>query len=456
MTSKKAEPESYNAPWEKSFGKILTPLEDFIHKQSTAGKLLLACTVVALIFANSEYGDAFHHFLSTRISINIGNISINHDVHHWINDGLMAMFFFIVGLEIKRELLAGDLSNVRTAALPFFAAVGGMLIPALTYTLINTDPDSSHGWGIPMATDIAFAISILVLLGNRIPKALFTFLIAFAIIDDLGAVTVIALFYTETIHMNAFIVSIVFFLVLVGFNLGGIRTPLPYFIVGGFLWLALSESGIHATIAGIFTAWTVPTRPKIKPAVFSQQMRRVLDSLDECSVNETNIVYNDKQRALIQAIEQGIHKVASPLQRLEHDLHIPISLLILPIFALANAAIPITAETVSATFSQSTPISIILGLTLGKMVGITAFTLLAVKLGISTLPTGCNMKHIIGVSFLGGIGFTMSIFITDLAFIQHPELIDISKLAILVASILSGVAGLLWLRFIAADKQAVD
>lgn len=452
----KTEPESYIAPWEKSFGKILTPLEDFIHKQSTAGKLLLACTMIALIFANSPYGDTFHHFLETSISINIGSISINHDIHHWINDGLMAMFFFIVGLEIKRELLAGDLSNFRTAALPFFAAVGGMLIPALTYTLINTDPNSSHGWGIPMATDIAFAISILVMLGNRIPKALFTFLIAFAIIDDLGAVTVIALFYTETIHMNAFIVSVLLFLLLVGLNLGGIRTPLPYFLVGGFLWLALSESGIHATIAGIFTAWTVPTRPKIKPSVFSHEMRNILDSLDECSAKESNIVYTEKQRALIQAIEQGIHKVASPLQRLEHDLHIPISLLILPIFALANAAIPITAETVSATFTQSTPISIILGLTLGKCLGITAFTYLAIKTGISALPTGCNMNHIIGVSFLGGIGFTMSIFITDLAFVQHPELIDISKLAILVASIIAGMAGLFWLRFIAPTNEAVD
>jgi NhaA family Na+:H+ antiporter len=185
-------------------------------------------------------------------------------------------------------------------------------------------------------------------------------------------------------------------------------------------------------------------------------MRNVLDSLDECSVNENNIVYTEKQRALIQAIEQGIHKVASPLQRLEHDLHIPISLLILPIFALANAAIPITAETVSATFSQSTPISIIFGLTLGKCVGITAFTYLAIKTGISVLPTGCNMKHIVGVSFLGGIGFTMSIFITDLAFVQHPELIDISKLAILVASIIAGMAGLFWLRFIAPNNQTVN
>lgn len=446
------EPESYNAPWEKTFGKILTPLEDFIHKQSTAGKLLIGCTLIALLFANSPYGDEFHHFLETSISFNIGSWSVNHNVHHWINDGLMAMFFFVVGLEIKRELLAGDLSEFRTAALPFFAAIGGMLVPALTYTLLNTNPESSHGWGIPMATDIAFAISILVLLGNRIPKSLFTFLIAFAIIDDLGAVTVIALFYTETIHMDAFLISILFFLFLVGLNLGGIRNPLPYFIIGGFLWLALSESGIHATIAGIFTAWTVPTRPKIKPSVFSHQMRNVLDSLDNCSEDESNIVYSEKQRALIQAIEQGVHKVASPLQRLEHDLHIPISLLILPIFALANAAIPITAESVTAVFTQSTPLSIIFGLTFGKITGITLFTYLAVKLGISSLPTGCNMKHIIGVSFLGGIGFTMSIFITDLAFIQHPELIDISKLAILVASLIAGISGLLWLRFIASEQ----
>ena len=448
--------ESYNAPWEKSFGKILTPLEDFIHKQSTAGKLLIGCTLIALLFANSPYGDDFHHFLETSISFNIGPWSIHHDIHHWINDGLMAMFFFVVGLEIKRELLAGDLSTFRTAALPFFAAVGGMLVPALSYVLLNTDPDSSHGWGIPMATDIAFAISILVLLGNRIPKSLFTFLIAFAIIDDLGAVTVIALFYTETIQMDAFLISVLFFLVLVGLNLGGIRSPLPYFLIGGFLWLALSESGIHATIAGIFTAWTVPTRPKIKPSVFSHEMRNILNSLDAVSKDESNIVYNEKQRALIQAIEQGIHKVASPLQRLEHDLHIPISLLILPIFALANAAIPITSETISATFTQSTPLSIIFGLTVGKLIGITAFSYLAIKLGISSLPIGCNMKHIIGVSFLGGIGFTMSIFITDLAFVQHPELIDVSKLSILVASIIAGMAGLLWLRFVASERGATE
>jgi len=439
--------ESYHAPWEKSFGQILTPLEDFIHKQTTAGKLLIASALLALFLANGPFAEFYFGVLHTKAGLSIGGWALEHSIHHWINDGLMTFFFFTVGLEIKRELIDGDLSELRAATLPIVAAIGGMLVPALLYLGINNDPGASHGWGIPMATDIAFAVGVLVMLGDRIPKALFTFLIALAIIDDLGAVAVIAVFYTDTLHVPSLAISAFIVFVLISFNLGGVRSPLPYFILGVLLWLALSKSGVHATVAGIFTAWTVPTRPKLQPNVFIKHIKQIISLMASQAGNNTTLIHNAEQSALIQAIESGVHQVESPLQRLERNLHIPVSLMVLPLFALANAGIRIDSQALLAVVTQSAPLSIAAGLIVGKLVGIAGFALLTIKLGLATYPTNCNARHIIGIGLIGGIGFTMSIFITDLAFKGQPELIETAKLSILIASAITGIGGLLWLRY---------
>lgn len=257
------------APWEKTFKKVATPFEHFLHAQTTTGLVLMLMTIVALILANSPLADAYVHFFHTKINIDIGSWTLSHSLHHWINDALMAIFFFIVGLEIKREILVGELSNIKVAMLPILAAIGGMVLPALIYISINSGGEGVNGWGIPMATDIAFAISALVLLGNRVSPALVTFLVALAIVDDLGAVAVIALFYTEQINMIPLSLALASFLVLVSFNRFGIHATLPYFIVGSIMWLFMLESGVHATIAGVIAAMAIPSKPKFRPLDFT-------------------------------------------------------------------------------------------------------------------------------------------------------------------------------------------
>ncbi len=247
--------KEYIAPWEKSFDRVLTPIEEFIHRQTTSGILLMLCAITALFIANSQWAEAYHHILEAPFSVGIGQWELSMTIHHWINDGLMALFFFVVGLELKRELLVGELSNVKAALLPIIAAIGGMVVPALIYIAFNPSGHTFDGWGVPMATDIAFALGVLALLGKRVPTALLGFLVALAIVDDLGAVLVIAIFYTEQLNINAIIAAFAILLLLMSLNLGGIRKPLPYVLLGLVLWLAFLKSGIHATLAGILLAF---------------------------------------------------------------------------------------------------------------------------------------------------------------------------------------------------------
>ncbi|TDJ71743.1 MAG: Na+/H+ antiporter NhaA [Proteobacteria bacterium] len=440
-------PDSYHAPWEKIFGRILTPFEEFIHQQAAGGLVLIGCTVVALVLANGPLAERYADLLQAHVTIGIGPWELDHSLQDWINDGLMALFFFLVGLEIKREVLVGDLSDRRAAALPIVAAVGGMVVPAVIYAALNVGESGARGWAIPMATDIAFAVGVLALLGNRVPKTLFTFLVALAIVDDLGAVTVVALFYTEQIALEALAIAGLFLGVLIVFNLAGVRNPVVHFLVGCLLWLAMFESGVHATIAGILAAWTVPVRPKLEPRRFSRHVRQLMDQFDRLDRGRRTLIRNQQQRAIVQALESGIHKVESPLQRLEHTMHIPVAFLIIPLFALANAGVPIEFASLGGTLAQPMTLGIILGLVIGKLIGIAGFSLLAVRLGVGQLPTGCRAVHMVGVALLAGIGFTMSIFIADLAFgDQQPGQLLNAKTGILFASLLSGVAGYLWLR----------
>lgn len=436
----------YNAPWEKSFDRILTPLEEFIHRQTTSGILLMICAVIALVVANSPLHDAYEHFLHTELSLGFGDKAFSLSIHHWINEALMAMFFFIMGLELKRELLVGELATPRAALLPIMAAIGGMVIPALLYFVLNPAAPESKGWGISMATDIAFAIGALSLLGSRVPKNLVTFLIALAIVDDLGAVAVIALFYTESIDLQALAAAALCAFVLFSMNLGGIRRPLPYLVVGTALWTAMLASGIHATIAGIIVAFVIPIRPKFEPQTFVNRVRFSAARMQKSASDNPDIIHNTHFRSLVTSLGNGVKLVQAPAQRLEHQLHLPVAYLVIPIFALANAGIPIDFAGFGSYLNHPITLGVLAGLLLGKPLGIAGFTWVTVKLGWAELPTGLTMRHVIGVSMLGGIGFTMSIFIADLAFYTSPQDLLMAKTGILLASAIAGFSGYFWLR----------
>ncbi|HGZ70993.1 MAG TPA: Na+/H+ antiporter NhaA, partial [Nitratifractor sp.] len=408
-------------------------------------------TLLALILANSPLAESHAHFFHTTIDFNVGSWKLSHTIHHWINDGLMAIFFFIIGLEIKREITVGELSNIKVAILPILAAIGGMLFPALIYLAINSGSAGVNGWGIPMATDIAFAISALVILGKRVPASLVTFLVALAIVDDLGAVLVIALFYTEQIHTLPLILAGGSFLILVMFNRFGIHMVLPYFIVGLLMWFFMLESGVHATIAGVIAAMAIPSKPKEAPANFSKQTKKLLNEYESYPVCSNHTI-DERQKAILLRIKDNINGIGTPASRLEHDLHLPVALVVIPLFALANAGIAIDFSSIGSTIMEPVSLGIIMGLIFGKVLGIFGVAWLAIKMRIATLPQGSSMNQIFGVAFLGGIGFTMSIFVADLAFVNTPELIFQAKVGILTASLFAGLFGYFWLRFVAKSN----
>ena len=454
MKRKGAKPSVYHAPWEKSFDKILTPFEEFIHRQTTSGLLLMAMAVLALVLANSPLRTTYEHIIHTMVSVNVGSWALEMSLHHWINDALMALFFFVVGLELKREILVGELAKLRNAVLPIAAAIGGMVAPALIYFAINPQGDAALGWGIPMATDIAFAIGALALLASRVPKALITFLVALAIVDDLGAVLVIAVFYTDTIALLPLAFAGGLFGILLLFNRAGIRKTLPYFIVAVFLWYALLQSGVHATLAGILGALSVPATPKYNPERFSQLVKGLMQRFEDSHEPGKSIMTNDALRAVVQTLDNGVRSVEAPLQRLEHSWHMPVAYLIIPIFALANAGIPLELDSLGETFSHPVMLGVSLGLILGKFIGITGASWLVLKLGIAELPKDTRFTQIAGVSLLAGIGFTMSIFVAQLGFSNNEDLLLMAKTGILAASLLSGIAGYIWLYMVSKPENS--
>ncbi|NOQ93901.1 MAG: Na+/H+ antiporter NhaA [Methylophaga sp.] len=438
----------YLAPWEKSFDKILNPFEEFIHRQTTSGLLLMGTAVLALLLANGPLAESYLHILHTPLLVGAGSWSVEMSLHHWINDGLMALFFFVVGLELKREILVGELATLRNAMLPIAAAVGGMVVPALIYFIVNPEGDAANGWGIPMATDIAFAIGALALLANRVPKALITFLVALAIVDDLGAVMVIALFYTETIVITPLFIAGGMFMILLAFNMLGIRKTLPYFIIAVALWYALLLSGIHPTLAGILGAMSVPAIPKYDPERFSSHVKGLMKHFDNSHHPGESIMTNDELSSVVHKLEHSVDSVGVPLQRLEHAWHMPVAYLVIPIFALANAGIPMSFSSFSETLTHPVMIGVSLGLILGKFIGITGISWIVLKLGIAELPKDTRFTQIAGVSLLAGIGFTMSIFVAQLGFSHNEELLLMAKTGILAASLLAGVAGFVWLYMV--------
>lgn len=447
---------TYDSPLEQSFRKIVTPLEHFLHNQTSSGILLMIATVAALILANSGLHHYYHDFFHAHINIGIAGREIDMTLHHWINDGFMTFFFFVVGLEIKRELLVGELSDMKAALLPIIAAAGGMIFPALIYVALNGEGPGAAGWGVPMATDIAFAVGVMMLLGNQVPKTLITFLLALAIVDDLGAVLVIALFYTENLDLVALAWAGGFLALLIGFNIVGMRISSIRVLVTIALWVAMLNSGIHATIAGVLAAFTVPCMPKVNARDFSDKMRYLMDKFDRLYNGRSVLLNNDKQRAVAMTMENVVRRVKSPLQSLEQNLHVPVAFLILPIFALANAGVVIDPSTLGSVITDPVALGIMGGLVVGKIVGISGLSLLAVKFGIGQLPAGCKPSHIIGVGMMGGIGFTMSIFIAELGFRASPETLNVAKTGVLFASIIAGLGGYLWLKYMTPKPDAEE
>jgi Na+:H+ antiporter, NhaA family len=424
--------------------RIVRPFQDFANKQSSGGILLIIAAAVALIWANSPWGESYAALWHTKLTVGVGDFSISKDLTHWINDGLMAVFFLVVGLEIKREVLVGELSSVRGAALPVAAALGGAVVPALIFLAINAGTEGSAGWGIPMATDIAFALGILALLGQRAPTALKVFVTALAIVDDIVAVLVIALFYTSEISWGALGVGAVFLAALIVANLLGVGRTLVYAVLGVGLWLCFLLSGVHATIAGVLLALTIPAISFINPGAFLERSRYVLDRFEKAGEKGENVLANEERQAALHALNHAAYKLEPPLHEMEHALHPWVVFAIMPIFALANAGVPLGGDIVEALTSP-VALGIVLGLVVGKQLGITLFAWLAVRSGLSELPEGIGWRHVYGVGWLAGIGFTMSLFISDLAF-SDASLIEDAKLGIECASLIAGVVGWTILR----------
>ena len=422
--------------------KLLFPLDDFLQKEASSGILLLIFTMLALVWANSPWNASYDALWSNRLSIGYGGFELSKPVLLWINDGLMAVFFFVVGLEIKREILTGELASFRKAILPVAAALGGMLVPALIYALFNSNGEGSRGWGIPMATDIAFALGVLALLGKRVPISLKVFLTAVAVVDDLGAVLMIAIFYTAEIAWINLAIAGVVLAALIFCNLLGVRNPVVYSVLGIFLWLAFLRSGVHATVAGVLLAMTIPSRARINDREFVQHGREIIDEFDEA--DEGDEFANDEQQSSLYELENLVEHARAPLQRLEHELHPWVAYAIMPVFALANAGLALGSGFATG-FTNPISLGVIFGLIIGKQVGITLFSWLIVKSRLADLPRNVSWRHIYGVSWLAGIGFTMSLFISSLAFGVSPEL-ETAKFGILVASLIAGIVGFFLLR----------
>ena len=433
--------------------RVLKPFQRFARIESAGGIVLLACTALALVWANSPFAASYHHLWETTFSVGLPGRALSLSLHHWINDGLMAVFFLLVGLEIKREMLVGELASPRQAALPIAGALGGMIVPALAYVALNAGGPGAAGWGIPMATDIAFALGVVALLGPRVPLALKVFLAALAIVDDIGAVLVIAFFYTATLSWSALAIGGVLLVALVICNIAGVRHLAAYALLGVGLWLAFLASGVHATIAGVLLAMTIPARTRINEDEFLVRGRAILDDFERSCSPATTVLTNAGQQHAIHELEVACDEAQAPLLRMEHGLHGIVAFGIMPVFALANAGVELGGDLLAALASPVTT-GTMLGLVLGKPIGITLFAWLATRVGVAALPSGTTWRALVGVSCLGGIGFTMSIFIASLAFPESAALLDSAKLGILAASLTAGLAGWALLRAGAPRSRA--
>jgi NhaA family Na+:H+ antiporter len=423
---------------------IKEPLTKFIKLETSSSIILFLATISAIILANSPISESFLGFWKNYITISLPGLELSKPAIKWINDGLMVIFFFLIGLEIKRELIAGELNDFKKASLPLFAAIGGMIVPAVLFTVLNYGEPGSEGWGIPIAADIAFTLGILQLLGKRVPIGLKIFLMAFAIIDDLGAVLVIAFFYSTNLVWSYIGIALIIVTILFILSAKGYYSKYLFFLMGIVVWILFLKSGIHATIAGVLLALTIPIKRKANTLLFYKEVKEALDVfVDDCNKNsEEKKILTHNQLTAIEEIEDLAEKTSPPLQYLEHALHGWVSYLIMPLFAFANAGVVFNFAGES-NFSLSTNIA--LSMIFGNALGIFIFSYLSIKLKISELPQNVTFKMLGGISILGGLGFTMSLFINSLAF-SEQALIDAAKMGVLIGSVIAGVVGYLVLN----------
>lgn len=418
---------------------VLEPIKNFINNSTAGGIVLFASALLAIGLANSPLAEEYHQFWKIHFGFHIGSFEIDKSLHHWINDGLMAIFFFVVGLELKREIIGGELSNPKNAILPIAAAIGGMIVPAVFYLFFNIGTPQADGWGIPMATDIAFALGVLYLLGDKVPISLKVFLTALAIADDIGAVLVIAFFYTSDIHIMSLVAGAVFMGILIFSNWIGLRSSLYYALFGiGGLWLAFLLSGVHATIAAVLAAFTIPASTKIDEKNYSNHLKNLIYQFQMAKPNKVSTV-TPSQLHILEEVNDYTKKALTPLQRLEHNMHPLVVFFIMPIFALCNGGLSFPNDFIDQLLSP-VALGVFVGLFVGKFVGVVGMVFLILKLKWAVLPKELNKTHIVGVGFLTAIGFTMSLFIAELAFTQ-PEYIAQAKLGILTASVLASIVG---------------
>jgi NhaA family Na+:H+ antiporter len=430
--------------------RMLAPLRRAAASTSAGGVVLLAATVSALGWANSPWAASYHRVWETPLSLGVGASVLHTTLLHLINDGLMAVFFFVVGLEIKREVLVGELASMRRAALPMVGALGGMIVPAVIYALLNAGGSGARGWGMPMATDIAFALGVLALIGDRVPTGLKVFLAALAIADDLGAVLVIAVFYSGGVAWTALAAAAAILGLVAIANAAGVRRPWAFGILGLALWGAVLASGVHGTVAGVLLALAIPVRTRIGETEFLARARQTLvefGGTDNLSVTDswTVALADTRRHTAIEELELLCGYAQPPLIRLEHAFHNLVAFGILPLFALANAGIPLGGSALRGVVANPVTLGVFLGLVLGKPIGITAFAWLAVRFDLAALPDGVSWRLLAGAGVLGGIGFTMSLFIGGLAF-PDTRILDAAKLGVFMASVVAGFSGWLLLR----------
>lgn len=423
--------------------KIIAPVNRFIHLEYTSGIVLLISVIIAILWANSSFSGQYHDLWDIKFSIGFNTALLSHPLHIWINDGLMAIFFFVIGLELKREFMDGELSTFRKAVLPMGAALGGMLVPALIYFTINKDSGASQGWGIPMATDIAFALALLSMAGKHIPSSVKVFLSALAVADDLGAVLIIAFFYTTEVNFTALGIAAIFLLVLICGNYLGIRNTLFYLLLGIGVWAGFLLSGVHATIAGVIVAFTIPAVRRINESDYSTNLKKLTQEFEK-EIPSNSTLTTPSQHKTIRDVKDLSMAAETPLQKIEHALHPWVAFLVMPLFALANSGIVIGSDFLSSVINPVS-IGVTTGLVFGKFIGILLFSWLMVKSGLASLPNDASWRHMFGVALLGGIGFTMSLFISGLAF-QSSQFVEQAKYGILIGSIISGIAGSIVLR----------
>lgn len=414
---------------------ITSPFVRFARMEAAGGIVLLASTILALVWSNSPWRQSYEQFFETHLSVGFGNFVLTENRHEWINDGLMSLFFFLVGLEIKREILVGELSSLRKAGFPFVAALGGMVVPAAIYVAIVHGPEFRSGWAIPLSTDIAFTLGLLTFFGSRIPVTLRVFVTALAIVDDIFAVAVIAIFYSNEIHYISLGIGVACVLLSGVMNLLGVRKPAVYAVIGIVVWWAVLKSGVHATVAGILLAFTIPARTFLDKSEFLKQGRWLLDRLEAAAPNSF------EEHSVIHTLEVNVQMVESPLHRIEHELQPWISFLVMPLFALANAGVDVTHNILGAA-KHPVSFGILFGLFVGKPAGILLFSFIAARTHLGEAPDGVSWRQIFGAAWLCGIGFTMSLFVAGLAF-DDMMLLSVSKISILAGSLLSGVGGCL-------------